>query len=54
MTRHSVALGIILGLVSGTFFTAVRAKGQSTAPGTPVHMCTYAYITGQGCSMLTL
>jgi hypothetical protein len=25
-------------LASGTFFTAVRAKGQNTAPGTPVHM----------------
>jgi hypothetical protein len=38
MTRHSVALGLILGLASGTLFTAVRAKGQSPAPGTPVHM----------------
>jgi hypothetical protein len=38
MTRYSVALGLILGLASGTLFTVVRAKGQNTAPGTPVHM----------------
>jgi hypothetical protein len=38
MRRHSVALGIMLALVSGTFFAAVRAKGQNAAPGTPVHM----------------
>ena len=38
MTRHNVALGLILGLASGTFFVGVRANGQNATPGTPVHM----------------
>ena len=50
MTRYSVALGLILGLASGTLFTVVRAKGQNTAPGTPVHMVVSveSYIGGEG------
>ncbi len=38
MIRHNLALGIILGLASGTFFAGVRANGQNAAPGAPVHM----------------
>ena len=38
MRRHNIALGFILLLGSGTFFSALRANGQNTSPGTPVHM----------------
>jgi hypothetical protein len=38
MMRQNIALGLILGLASGTFLTAVRANGQSAEPGAPVHM----------------
>jgi len=38
MRRHNTALGFIVALVLGTFFSGLRANGQNTLPGTPVHM----------------